>query len=248
MLAAAGLVVAALVIVTVVMNWTPRLAPQAYTSVPLASQVEVGDIIRFGEFDWRVLDLQVNRALVITERVIDHRMFHDRNHESVNWEQSGIRMWLNNQFFYSFHPSNQAQILETYLRASVNPRFVIPTTSPHYGRNTRDRVFLLGIEEVVHYFGDSGQFEEAFEDEALIRSISDEYNDARIAYCLEGSPSWWWLRTTGMGFRFAALVNWNGAVSLDGRVVYWHEGNLILFTIPGSGGGIRPAMWIYLDE
>ena len=39
--------------------------------------VSVGDIIQFGPYDWRVLDVQGDTALIITDRVIAQRAFHE---------------------------------------------------------------------------------------------------------------------------------------------------------------------------
>jgi hypothetical protein len=55
--------------------------------------------------------------------------------------------------------------------------------------DTDDYIFLLSLEEVVKYFGDSGQLLNG--NPNYEHGISDEYNGARIAYTLNGSTSEW---------------------------------------------------------
>ena len=59
------------------------------------------------------------------------------------------------------------------------------------GNATKDRIFLLSIEEVVKYFGDSGQFKNRPKDAYF---IEDQYNSARIAEDADGIVFWWWRR------------------------------------------------------
>ena len=39
--------------------------------------MQAGDKISFGDYEWRVLDVQDNTALIITEYVIEERSYHD---------------------------------------------------------------------------------------------------------------------------------------------------------------------------
>ena len=65
------------------------------------SQVSIADSIRLGGYDWIVLDVQESQALIITDRVIDHRLYHDEMVE-VTWETSYMRQWLNGEFLSRF--------------------------------------------------------------------------------------------------------------------------------------------------
>jgi hypothetical protein len=46
---------------------------------------KIGDIIPFGEYNWRVLDVQGDKALIITEDVVELRPYHEQYVE-VTWE------------------------------------------------------------------------------------------------------------------------------------------------------------------
>ena len=53
--------------------------------------------IRFGSFTWEVLDVQEDKALLITEDVIDQISFNDAQ-RSIDWSGSDVRHYLNNKF------------------------------------------------------------------------------------------------------------------------------------------------------
>ena len=69
-------------------------------------------------------------------------------------------------------------------------------------------------------------------------AISDQFNNARMAFNLDGSDFWWWLRSPGFYPNYAAYVFQYGYLFLIGHMV-GREG--------GFGGGVRPALWLYLD-
>ena len=107
--------------------------------------VEVGDIIPFGGHEWRVLEVRGDRALLISEYIIELRAYHYRE-EAVTWETSAIRHYLNNEFLNSFRRADRARIPETRLANNDNPWF-----GTYGGDDTYDKIFLLSLEEVVQY-------------------------------------------------------------------------------------------------
>ena len=66
-------------------------------------------------------------------------------------------------------------------------------------------------------------------------AVYDQYSGARRALDLGDSVSWWWLRSPGLNPNHAAYVFYNGLLRLSGR------------HIDQSSGGIRPALWLYLE-
>ena len=183
---------------------------QALTPEPITANV--GDIIEFGGYDWRVLDVQGGRALLLSEYVIDHRPYHNTR-EAVTWEHSDMRNWLNNEFFNSFSAADKTQIAQTR---------VVNTVDGAAGSNdTYDMIFLLSLEEVINYFGGSGQ-----------------YDDNRIARNLDNIPSQWWLRSLGDHESFASFVSSDGGFGL-------FIGDIVIFD---PEGGVRPALWLYLSS
>ena len=115
------------------------------------SQLPVaGQVIGFGGRIWRVLDVEGNYALLLHETVILNEPFH-WYWVDATWDVSTSRQWLNNEFLNTFSEANRARIRETLVVTYDNPWF--GTTG---GMDTTDKVFLLSIEEVLRYFGDSG--------------------------------------------------------------------------------------------
>ena len=122
-------------------------------------EVAIGDIMFFGNYEWLVLDVQENQVLIIANNTIGHRRYHHTFGEGVTWEISEIREYLNYIFFYTFSEEDRARILETTVINTNNPWNWLDMhgyVSTPGGNNTTDRIFLLSIDEVLRYFGDSG--------------------------------------------------------------------------------------------
>ena len=177
--------------------------------------ISVGDVIRFGPYDWRVLDMQGDRKFLLSEHVLFYRPYH-RTTTNISWEQSDIRSYLNTTFLNSFNSQDQARIAFTNVVNGNNPRY-----GTAGGNNTTDRIFLLSIEEVWRYFGD---------DEDL------------TAKNLQGSASHWWLRSPGDLPCRAAGVLYDGRLAMSHSSV---EPGGPFRPDPHPGHGSRPALWIY---
>ena len=228
-----------------------RLADSAaatHTPVPLVAPSpqppltapNIGDIIPFGGYVWRVLDIQDGRALLLSEHVIGERAYHNIE-ENITWEHSTIRHYLNNQFLNSFNAADRARIAETRVINNTNPWYGTPG-----GNDTVDRIFLLSIDEIVYYFGDSGDLNNRigwdWNGGPVLRDgsgylINDRYNFARTARTTGGTAAWWWLRSPGshQGDRVrAAYITTAGYIYVFG------------FRIHMENGGVRPALWLNL--
>lgn len=87
----------------------------------------VGDMIIFGSWhqnsdaqdntpiQWRVLDIQDDRALLISEMALDSRPY-DLYRVNATWDQCTLRAWMNTEFLNeAFTPDQQKAILVTTL-------------------------------------------------------------------------------------------------------------------------------------
>ena len=138
---------------------------------------------------WRVLevDRQRENVLLIADAPICVKAYHDRD-EDITWEQCSLRKWLNGEYFEkTFSEQEKAAIPETELK---NLDDLECGTSG--GNDTKDRIFLLSIEEAQKYFKDDRD-----------RSI-DEW--------------WWWLRSPGCNQNCAVIVHDDGWI--EDRTVY----------------------------
>jgi hypothetical protein len=204
----------------------------------------VGNIVPFGGYEWRVLEVRDGKALLLSEYVLEWRAYNEE-YTDVTWETCTLRSYLNGEFYNSFSDSDRMRIAETLNENKDNQWW-----GTEGGADTSDRIFLLSLDEVVRYFGDSGQLANRPSEDSWY--IDDEYNEARIAYAATdltytysngetytieaGTASWWWLRSPGSSSRDAAVVNRGGSlVVVDGYYVVYDY------------GGIRPALWLNLE-
>ena len=192
--------------------------------------VAVGDVITMGEFEqdndfgngsepleWRVLKKSDHRILVITEKIIHARCFHETS-QRIRWRASDIRSWLNDDFLWDAFTSAERDLIpEVELPDIGNEKFGIG-----YGSETMDRIFLLDVEEVNSYF----------------KSTSDRAAEATAYANAQGFSSntdgWWWLRNAGQDLDHASLVSGKGNLYKAGD------------RLSRSNYGVRPAMWIEL--
>ncbi|MCL2236195.1 MAG: GNAT family N-acetyltransferase [Defluviitaleaceae bacterium] len=164
------------------------------------------EIVEFGGHEWLILDKIDDEVLIISREILEKGQFH-HTFEPVDWIASDLRKYLNDAFRAKFSQKERGQILE--------------------------EIFLLSIDEVVQYFGDSGQYK--------VRKnpffIDDIYNGNRKATLPDGSPSRWLLIDRGRHPDLVACVTVDGKILTTGDFV--NRESTDLFNV-----GIRPVMWI----
>jgi len=204
--------------------------------VPDVMFVEIGKSIMFSDYQWIVLDIKGGKALILTQGTIECRPYNETL-EEVTWATCTVRTYLNGEFYNKFSNADKARIIETNIINQNNQWYGTPG-----GENTTDKIFLLSLEEVVLYFGDSGQL--ANRPTPATWRIDDDYNEYRIAYTAKelsyGSVHLdanvackWWLRSPGSAERVAVTVFADGRIDI-------HGDNVEAF------GCFRPALWLNL--
>ena len=206
------------------------------------------EITEFGGYTWRILERQSGRMLVISEDILEERAYHNSS-TNVTWADSDMRAYLNGEFYNSFSASDRAKIIQVTNKNSDNQWY-----GTSGGADTNDYIFLLSLEEVIKYFGDSGDFANRkvwgwnWDDNAQFELelqddkgsyINDEFNENRKAHMENNFNVWrWWLRSPGSRSCNAAQVdNSDGYVNVRGSYVNGVHGV----------GGIRPALWLSLE-
>ncbi|MCL2070824.1 MAG: DUF6273 domain-containing protein [Oscillospiraceae bacterium] len=203
------------------------------TSNPPSLTTQEGDTVTFGGHKWLVLDVQENRALIISSQIL---MTQDYQERIGTWDESALRQQLNGAFYRdTFSGEEKERIIETNTTTPPNR-----WAGTYGGGDTTDKIFLLSLEEVVKYFGDSGQLANRPQTGDIQHTqISDEYSNLRIAKH-KSKAVYWWLRTQGIdGFNVVvddvgdiavcvSLTSNFGAIDIDFYV------------------GIRPALWVSL--
>ena len=97
-----------------------------------------------------------------------------------------------------------------------------------------DRVFLLNIQEIVQYFGDSGQMLLGPEDQ-WVTYMSDRYDAARMNSLECGRRHFSWLRSPGAKPRLVSGVDANGAIHMYGT------------SATSTTATVRPTLWVDID-
>lgn len=201
----------------------PISACQSSKNVDFSSLTVGQKNIPFGNFTWEVLDIQEGQALLITEDIIELYSYNDAQ-RPIDWSGSDIRHYLNNKFInQNFSDEDKEKIVEVMHRTYESEWF-----GTSGGGDTLDKFFLLSLDDVVNYFGDSGMLANGNPDSET--SISDDFNDARIAE-YEGTPTAWWLRSPGDNSKSATGISSEGVIEVSGYAVQEQL-------------GLRPAVWV----
>ena len=216
------------------------LALTACGTFGAAIKVHIGGIIEFGAYEqdndtsngkepieWKVLARDGSKILVISKYALDAKPY-DTENEDVTWETCSLRTWLNGTFLNeAFSEAEQSMIQTTEVSADENPDY---STDP--GNDTKDKIFLLSIDEANKYFLWTYKRRMCVPTAYAIANGAGTYDE----YKVDGEATcWWWLRLPGCYQSDAAYVNINGSVGSRGDYV-------------GNGRGcVRPAMWIDLD-
>ena len=209
--------------------------PPAETSRNRPS-VSVNDILTFGRYEqdgirgngaedieWLVLDVQGNKALLLSRYALDAQPFH-KKYEYVTWDTSTIRQWLNGTFYNSAFSEDEKTIMErTTLLPDRNPYIKCDS-----GRETADYVFLLSLEEVDAFIQSNGNIDK----DALLCYPTDYAVQQGTYKNKDTGGCWWWLRTSADDNLAVCSVN-------SDTIIDYHDG-----TVNSPKAGVRPAIWV----
>ena len=196
-------------------------------------KANVGDYVKFGTYEqdndftngeekieWLVLDKKDDSLFVVSKYALAANNWNGEY--DSRWENSSIRSWLNKKFYReAFTKSERKKIKKITVKTPDNPEY-----GTDGGSNTKDRIFLLSIDEANKYFS-SDEKRKCIPTKYAVKCegclVNDDYGT-----CL------WWLRSPGYYDDDAARVHGDGSVDDYGNDVY------------GGNAGVRPALWINL--
>ena len=202
--------------------------------------LSIGTLLHFGAYQWRVLDIKDDAALIITKNMIEQGSYHDA-YEEITWADCALRRYLNGAFYDRFTANEKARIVPVINKNPDNPWY-----GTEGGADTEDRVFILNLDEVAcKYFGDSSaKLYNPKKNQRYWFERKDENNDKRKARLEEDQAiCWWWIRTPGRVGVKAVYIHGDGNTGIQGNNVL--KGNI------ADGrcvGGIRPALWLRMDS
>lgn len=195
----------------------------------------VGDCIFFGSYEqdnnaengkedieWLVLATDGNRKLLISKYGLDCKPYNEE-YEDVTWKTCTLRKWLNEEFINSAFTKTEQKIIPTVtVTADKNPDY---DTDP--GKNTKDKIFLLSIDEANRYFSSNTDRQ----------CKATEYAKGQGGYVnSDNGNSAWLLRSPGNYTNSAAVVSVYGEVSEYG------------WDVDYSSRVVRPALWVNLES
>ena len=199
--------------------------------------IKMDSTLSFGGYNWRVLDIQDNVALLITEDIIEQRAYHNA-YKDITWADCSLRKYLNGEFYDKFSEADKSRIISVLNKNLDNQWY-----GSKGGVDTKDSIFLLSIEEVCKYFGDSrSKLYNRGKNQRYWFERKDENNNKRIAR-FEGETwgSWWWLRSPGRVSVKAVYIHGDGNIGIQGNNIL--KGNI---SDGKCTGGVRPALWLKL--
>ena len=174
------------------------------------SSAKVGDVVQFGKYNWRVLTIESGKMLLLTEDIIDFEGYNNKT-ETVTWETCDLRAYLNGDFLNDFTNEEKNAIIEITNKNVDNQRF-----GTDGGNDTKDKIFLLSLDEVNQYLSRK---------EDRVANYDEE-------------PCNWWLRSSGEKSDRAAYVTKSGSVVENGiSVACFDAGTQRSF-------GVRPLLWL----
>ncbi|MFT4106269.1 MAG: DUF6273 domain-containing protein [Lacrimispora sp.] len=202
-----------------------------------SEKLRIGEKMVFGEYECRILDIQDDKALIITEYIIEQRSYHDA-YRDITWADCSLRRYLNGEFYNKFSETDRLRIIPVLNKNNDNEWY-----GTSGGADTVDSIFLLSVEEsTCKYFGDSSsKLYHKGKNQRYWFERKDENNSERISRLNDenGEIHWWWLRSPGRVGVKTVYIHGDGNIGIQGNHIL--KGNL---SDGRCTGGVRPALWL----
>ncbi len=175
---------------------------------------------------WHVLSVEDNDVFLMSESILDCRQ-QGEEVTSGTWVTSALRKWLNEDFYRTaFTAEEQKAVRETTVVNEDNPEY-----ETDGGVNTKDKVYLLSLQEVT---SERYGFNELHgSDETRLCTATPYAAGKGLESDADGKEYYsWWLRSPGSSDMDAAYVS--------GDV--WFGGSMFI-----SEYGVRPVLHLDLS-
>ena len=128
-------------------DYKDALQKKAQCELEILKTAEAGDTVTFGTGRWIVAETAGEKVLLVRKKPAEEQVPYTDSGKDALWDQSGIRLWLNGQFYQeNFSIYEQEAVLETRVVTPPNSKYGTKS-----GVETSDRVFLLSDKEADSY-------------------------------------------------------------------------------------------------
>ena len=192
------------------------------SNVQTLANAQVGGQVSFGSYGgetlvWDVLAVSGNKALIMTDKVVDAVAFNATN--GVTYAESDLAAWLNGDFKSAAFSTDEAARINT-TSAVVTP--MNPSYATDGGADSAG-IFVLSWQEYRMYCTTDG---------TKIAEATDFAKNNGASVDIQMGTSGYWLRTMGKDATRTCYVTYYGGISEDGVL------QMVDYV------GVRPAMWV----
>jgi len=230
--------------------------------------VNVGDVIKFGNYDWMILAIENGQALLLSKYVLEYVPYHEVPgvNDDGNWTDTENNTWqawydenhvvlkdFNGYAYYNSGLAWENCTLRSYLNNDFYNQFAAESKLKIISviNETPD---VDGVLFDKRYSSDGGAATTdsifCLSNEEIIKYLSptkgrDAYDSNDVYYGemlkatdLSGKDASWWSRSPGYSHFGTASYVYFGKLCTDGWETY---------KCVADGTGVRPAMWIQID-
>ena len=117
-----------------------------YESIKFGNYYQKENSNKKNEIEWFVLDKNDEYALLLSKYILDVGKMSER--DECQWSETILRNWLNSDFYNTaFNDNEKERIIECELE-----NFNIPISLHKKQEKTKDKVFILSLDELQRYF------------------------------------------------------------------------------------------------
>ena len=214
--------------------------------------LRLGDTVYFGKYEqdgninngrekieWQVLEKKGNKALLISKKILDVQPY-NKEYQDITWEKCTLRKWLNNEFIkVAFNAKESKKIQNSKIKNNKE----YDVKSGKDTKDTKDKVFLLSVDESKKHFKTKKKRKAEITDYAIKR-IAEVWGrteeDIREQYFAEHNKNHnysYWLRSLCNCHNKAVVVYYEGETYEDIGTMVCEDTQ-----------GVRPAIWVKLQQ
>ncbi len=145
------------------------------------ADASVGDVVVFGDIRWYVTAKTETGYTLLSEKPVIKQAFRKSGYGifTSKWEDSTVRVWLNEEFYNTFTEEEKELIVKTHNVTADSTEY-----GTDGGNDTDDYIYLLSVEEA----------------NALDNSVR------KCGSWYELDYQWWWLRSPGVNADYVTYV------------------------------------------